>query len=405
MSRSMLPTLVAAFAIAAGAAAQEGGEEPQGPIPSEEALAALGEELAGQIRLASGLVLFRVESEKTEDTTVASLGGFAVLEERPVKDPARILRIVEALFDADTYGPEAGLPFRPERGIRLSAGGRDATLLVSFDGKTMLWVEGDWNVPIRSQCPLASAIEGALLAPPDPSVEDLGTGESGGDADSKTPSGGANSGAGGTTGGSSNFDEALKANPNDTKALKDRAAAQLAGGETAGALKDLDRAVEIDPKDADAFKRRGEARRKNGDVEGAIADFSEAIRLDPKDADAYRKRALAREAAKDVRGAIADLDQAIRLDPKNPLAFLDRGRLRQAAGDIEGAVPDLTRAIELDPRLADAFYQRGMAFLARGEKDRAVQDFQRALDLAPADWPYRAATEGFVQAAGKGGGK
>ena len=60
-----------------------------------------------------------------------------------------------------------------------------------------------------------------------------------------------------------------------------------AKGEYDKAIADFDEAIRLDPKDAVAYRNRGDAWQLARGVDKAIADYTEAIRLDPKDAVAY----------------------------------------------------------------------------------------------------------------------
>jgi tetratricopeptide (TPR) repeat protein len=63
-------------------------------------------------------------------------------------------------------------------------------------------------------------------------------------------------------------------------------------------MADYDLAIRLNPSDTIAFKNRGLARGNQGDLDGAIADYNNAIRLNPE----FAKDSTAREVAGKKRG-------------------------------------------------------------------------------------------------------
>lgn len=177
------------------------------------------------------------------------------------------------------------------------------------------------------------------------------------------------------------FNQAIKADPNNTFALMTRGSARYEQGDNDGAIADYDEAVRVDPNNALAFTNRCNAYRTKGDNDRAIADCDAAIRLDPRLAAAFDNRAIAHLSKGDADRAIADLDEAIRLAPASALAFLNRGIARSAKRDYDRAIADYDKAIRLAPNLAQAFNNRGSVYRAKGDADRAIADFDAAIRL------------------------
>ena len=80
--------------------------------------------------------------------------------------------------------------------------------------------------------------------------------------------------------------EAIKLDPTNATAYRNRGALFVDAGELTHAIADFDRAVSIDPNDALALYRRGQAKRKSGDTAGGDADIAAAKALKPDIADA-----------------------------------------------------------------------------------------------------------------------
>jgi lipoprotein NlpI len=91
-------------------------------------------------------------------------------------------------------------------------------------------------------------------------------------------------------------------------------------------LSDYDQAIKLDPEMADAFNGRGMTRMETGNIQGALSDFDTAIELDPSIPTGWYFRALIRKDAGDLEGARVDLQQVLKVMPP------DDGRVRSVKG-------------------------------------------------------------------------
>ena len=74
-------------------------------------------------------------------------------------------------------------------------------------------------------------------------------------------------------------------------------------------------ALKLDPRNALALRERADLHVAQKDHDKAIADFSALIKLRSEDPDALRERAIAWFAKGDYRQAISDYTEAMRVDP------------------------------------------------------------------------------------------
>jgi tetratricopeptide (TPR) repeat protein len=74
------------------------------------------------------------------------------------------------------------------------------------------------------------------------------------------------------------------------EAYKSRGDQRAASGDKQGALSDFNQALRINPDYAQAYNSRGSIRAELDDRQGAISDFSQALRINPKDTKADDKR-------------------------------------------------------------------------------------------------------------------
>ncbi len=87
-------------------------------------------------------------------------------------------------------------------------------------------------------------------------------------------------------------------------------------GDIDGAISDYDLAIKLNPNDQFAFNNRANLWRDKGDLKRAIADYTEALRIDPGYTAVYVNRGLVYEKFKDIERARADYQRAIELPPK-----------------------------------------------------------------------------------------
>ena len=121
-------------------------------------------------------------------------------------------------------------------------------------------------------------------------------------------------------------------------------------GDLARAISDYDEAIRLNPQSALAYNNRGVAYRGQGDLARAISDYDEAIRLNPQYALAYNNRGVAYRDQGDLARAVSDYDEAIRLNPQSALAYSNRALAYGQQGDTARAEADLAEAARLQSR-------------------------------------------------------
>ena len=181
----------------------------------------------------------------------------------------------------------------------------------------------------------------------------------------------------------SDFNEALELNPEDSEAYDSRGLAYYSQGAHKQAISDYNRALELNPKFSRAYANRGNAYYLLGDHRRAISDYDEAITISPEYSLAYYNRGLAYNELGDHSRAILDYDQAIKFNPKFSEAYTSRGDAYGAMGNNSHAISDYDRAIELNPEDSKAHYGRGLVYSSQGDLNRAISDYSQAIKLNP----------------------
>ena len=105
---------------------------------------------------------------------------------------------------------------------------------------------------------------------------------------------------------------------NPAEDLFNRGLAKSEAGDIPGAIADYTEAIRLNPNYTKAYNKRGIIRGRNlKDYPAAKADFDRAIEINPNYGDAYYNRARVREFLEDKDGAIADYQKAAELYQKD----------------------------------------------------------------------------------------
>lgn len=150
-----------------------------------------------------------------------------------------------------------------------------------------------------------------------------------------------------------------------------------------GAIEKFSNAIKLNPNFSKAYHRRGDAKTASNNAKGAIADYNQSIILDPTFIDAYISRANAKEILEDLPGALEDFNKAISLDPKGPsgaIAYNLRGQLKASKNDQKGAIADFSNAIEFGNNKSGSYYSRGYAKNELQDYKAALADYDLALN-------------------------
>ncbi|HEX7880773.1 MAG TPA: tetratricopeptide repeat protein, partial [Candidatus Eisenbacteria bacterium] len=213
------------------------------------------------------------------------------------------------------------------------------------------------------------------------------------------------------------FEEAVRVDPANMKAIGTLGSLYNSRGDAARALPHLERAVRLRPDIGLNHYNLGAALSTAGRPGDAALSFNQALEIDetiepawvglanmalalqmvaqadsvaseglrrfPTNADLLVAAAVAREQLGRPAEAINLFDAALRAAPDNRSALFNLGRLHNSQGQFALTIPILERLTALEPHDAEAWNNLGVARLQLGRLDEAGRAFMSALSAAP----------------------
>jgi tetratricopeptide (TPR) repeat protein len=131
------------------------------------------------------------------------------------------------------------------------------------------------------------------------------------------------------------------------------------------------KALEIQPNNDRALINRALTYNAKEQYQKATEDLDKVISLNPAHSLAYYNRALIKTHIGAYNEAIEDYTQVLKYNPQNILSYFNRGAIRMQIDDYAHAIRDFTMAIKLYPNFAKAYQNRAIA-------RRKVQDYEGA---------------------------
>jgi tetratricopeptide (TPR) repeat protein len=180
---------------------------------------------------------------------------------------------------------------------------------------------------------------------------------------------------------------ACELNPRVGKYFRQRAQVQLSLGQQVPALSDFDEALRLDPDDVVARLARARLHLSGGDAPLGRADLIAADKSAAPQADVRFDIGLLYMDLNLHEAALVQFDQWIAAhehEPSVPHARNQRCWARALLGrELEKALEDCEAAVWSRPENAPYLDSRGVVYLRLGELDKALADFDAALRLRP----------------------
>lgn len=148
------------------------------------------------------------------------------------------------------------------------------------------------------------------------------------------------------------------------------------------------KAMKINPKDFTAYKDRGNAYYKKGLFALAISDYSKAIELNPLYFIAYNNRGNVFQQTEQYDLAIADYNMTIKLKPNNGMPYNNRGFTFLLMGRLQEAEADIIKSLELNQNNIYALNSMSeLCALKKNTKD-SCKWLKMAIDKGYNNWNY-----------------
>ncbi|MGE0424631.1 MAG: tetratricopeptide repeat protein [Reyranellaceae bacterium] len=146
---------------------------------------------------------------------------------------------------------------------------------------------------------------------------------------------------------------------------------------------DYDQAMGVNPVDPNRFATLGVISLRKWSLDGALRGYNAAIHLNPTGARAYTGRGATWLIWDEPNRAVEDFDRALHIEPLDAMALANRATAWRDRGEPDRAIADLTDVIRLNPSDAGALTNRGNAWIDKGQFDRAIVDFDAAIRVRP----------------------
>lgn len=183
----------------------------------------------------------------------------------------------------------------------------------------------------------------------------------------------------------SDFDQALKFQPNNGSARLGAAFSDLELHRSHGALEQVAQAEKIIGSSAATHEVKATAYRQLRQLQKAETEYRAALALAPSDVSLHTALADTLYYEHKYRPAIEQLTIAIREEPDDPFLYAQRAHAEAELKMRPETLEDVKLAEEQAPDQGAVLLATGDALLLLGEKDAAQQRFARALDAPDAN--------------------
>ncbi|MFG0290803.1 MAG: tetratricopeptide repeat protein [Rhodopirellula sp. JB044] len=180
---------------------------------------------------------------------------------------------------------------------------------------------------------------------------------------------------------------AIKADPKNTGALRERAGALLQKGDVDGAVKDLQAVLELDPTNQQIAQATVQQLVDLDRADEAVELLGKTIAASPSEG-LYRLRAILYRMLGKEDDAFADLNKALAMQPRDPISLLQRAEIALGRDDVKSAKRDLKAATDIAPQVEQidqAIIVRCFIAIEEGRMADAINDMQILIERNPND--------------------
>jgi tetratricopeptide (TPR) repeat protein len=184
------------------------------------------------------------------------------------------------------------------------------------------------------------------------------------------------------------FMEALKKNPQHSKALEGKGIVLCEMGKVEEGLKNLDKAIEADPKSVEALYKKGKILNKMGKSKDATTTFSKIMETPfsynvTYDPDCWVAKGLACFELSRYEDSLDFYDKALGINPDDPRAWNGKAEALTKLGEYTQAVKCYEKAIRVKPKSEQAWHGKATALRFSGETDESLKSYDKAIEINP----------------------
>ena len=196
------------------------------------------------------------------------------------------------------------------------------------------------------------------------------------------------------------YQKVVSLNPKDARAWNGLGVALENSGDWHSALEAFKKASDADPSLTDAIYNRGKIELDHGTPSDAEQSFRAVLQQSPNDASAHSGLAQALVGEGNQAAAQSEFETALRIDPLNLDALEGLGQLALSQGQPAQAVGLLEKAVQRSPGDSVTRQQLALAYAQSGRYADAGQQLKEALRLTPGDPQVHAMLSQVVEATG-----
>jgi tetratricopeptide (TPR) repeat protein len=178
-------------------------------------------------------------------------------------------------------------------------------------------------------------------------------------------------------------EKAPAAEPKTVPEFLDRGLTLFDQKDYSGAIAAFSEAIRLEPNSSRAFAYRAQVWGARHYRDREIADYDQAIRLDPTNASYRVSRAASWSSQGRHDEAMVDYEDAIKLEPSNATLYVARGNEWRRHVKLDLAMADYNRAIQVDPSYVHAYVCRALITKQRRAFAQAVVELSEISQMAP----------------------
>jgi Tfp pilus assembly protein PilF len=153
-------------------------------------------------------------------------------------------------------------------------------------------------------------------------------------------------------------------------------------GKLVDAVSEYQAALKLNPNLSEAHSNLGLIFNQQHNYAQALSEFRKALAINPRDAITYNGIGAALRAQKDLLGAIKNWQTAVSLDPQLATAHYNLGTAYEIQKDYDKALESYRQAVKNDYRLGEAYYRMGLIMERRHRTEEAAEQFSQALKVS-----------------------